>query len=164
MNESYTEHLIKRKTPPYAPLITGVMIFLTLICTYLALTTNVFAVALMFVSGFLTYIVHRNSKVEYEYLFVNNQLTIDTILGKSKRVKSWEGTMEQVEVIAPSDHYTLKDHSGTNRKKLDFSSQTGARTYTIMYQSNGTKQEIIIEPSENLLKCFRQTAPRKLIQ
>lgn len=167
MNESYAEWLVKRKTPVYAPIATGLMAVVTVICIYFALTGGVIGVILMFLSGGATYLIHRNLNLEFEYLFVNSTLSIDKIMGRSKRKKAWEGNIEQFEVIAPSDHYALKDYTNSNqpRKKLDFSSQApGAKTYTIMYQSGGEKSQIIIEPNDKLLKCFRQTAPRKVIQ
>ncbi|MGL5436644.1 MAG: DUF6106 family protein [Lachnospiraceae bacterium] len=165
MNETYAESLVKRKTPFYSNIIVGIMALITLYCIFLALTGGVLGVILMFLSGGATYLVHRNFNIEYEYLFVNAQLSIDKILGRSKRKKAWEGNMENFEIIAPSDHHTLKDYANQNRKKLDFSSQIpGAITYTIMYQAGAERLAVIIEPNEKIIKCFRQTAPRKVVQ
>lgn len=165
MNETYAEWLVKRKTPFYSHIIVGIMALITVFCIFLALTGGVVSVILMFLAGGATWLVRRNFNIEYEYLFVNAQLSVDKILGRSKRKKSWEGAVENMEVIAPSDHFALRDYANQNRKKMDFSSRLpGARTYTIMYQSGPDRLEIIIEPDEKILKCFRQTAPRKLIQ
>ncbi len=165
MNETYAEWLVKRKTPFYSNIIVGLLGLITLYCIFLALTSGPLSVILMFLSGGATYLVHRNFNVEYEYLFVNAQLSIDKILGRSKRKKAWEGSMEHIEIVAPSDHHALRDYANQNRKKLDFSSQSpGAKTYTIMYQSGADKLAVIIEPNDKILKCFRQTAPRKVLQ
>lgn len=165
MNETYAEWLVKRKTPFYSHIIVGIMALITLCCVFLAMTGHVLNVILMFLAGGGTYLVRRNYNIEYEYLFVNAQLSVDKILGRSKRKTAWEGSVENMEVIAPSDHFALRDYENQNRKKMDFSSQLpGAKTYTIMYQSGPERLEIIIEPDEKILKCLRRTAPRKVIQ
>ena len=48
------------------------------------------------------YFVFRNSEVEFEYLYVTNQLTIDWIYGKTKRKKAWEGSMDEIQIVAPT--------------------------------------------------------------
>ena len=165
MNDSYAEWLVKRKTPFYSYLIFAVMALVTVFCVFLALTTGVLSVILMFLSGGITWLVYRNMNVEYEYLYVGGQFSIDKILGKSKRKKAWEGAMEEIQVIAPSDSYVLKDYGGKDRKKLDFSSQKpGVKTYTVIHQSGPQTTEVVIEPNDKMLQCFRQTAPRKVIQ
>ncbi len=40
---------------------------------------------LAFLVGFLTFLYHRNTKVEYEYTFTNGELDIDKIIAQTKR-------------------------------------------------------------------------------
>ncbi len=165
MNDSYAEWLIKRKTPFYAHIINAVMAVFTGISVVLAFTTNVLAVILMFVVGFAAYILYRNSRVEYEYLYVDGQLTIDKILGKAKRKKAWEGTMDDIQVIAPSDSFVLNDYRSGQMKILDFSSQIpGSKTYTAVVQTKAGQERIIFEPNDKMIQCFRQSSPRKVVQ
>lgn len=165
MNETYAEYLIKRKTPAYAYVLNAVMCVITLISVILAFTTGVLAVVLMFVCGFLTYLSFRNTRVEYEYLFVTGQLSIDKILGKSARKKVFECSMEEIQIIAPSDSPVLNDYKTQNQKTLDLSSQTPkARTCTAVVQSGSSSTRLIFEPNDKMIQCFRQTSPRKVIQ
>lgn len=165
MNDTYVEWLIKQKTPFYMYVIDAVLAFITLICIFLALTTNVLAVVLMFASGFVTYLAFRNTNVEYEYLFVTGSLSIDKILGRSKRKKVWEGTMEEIQIIAPSDSAALNEFRSGNQETHDFSSRNpGAKTYTLIAQSGGKNVKIVFEPNDAMLQCFRQASPRKVIR
>lgn len=165
MNDSYAEWLVKCKTPFYAHIINAIMTILTAISVFLAFTTTVLAVILMFAVGFATYILYRNSRVEYEYLYVDGQLTIDKILGRAKRKKAWEGTMENIQIIAPSDSYVLNDYRSGQAKVLDFSSHfPGSRTYTAIVQGTSGQEHIIFEPNDKMIQCFRQTSPRKVVQ
>ena len=165
MNETYAEFLVKRKTPAYAYVLNAVLSVATLITVFLALTTNVLAVILMFLVGFVTYLSYRTTRVEFEYLYVTGQLSVDKILGRAKRRKAFECSMEEIQIIAPSDSYVLNDYRFQNQKVLDFSSQqAGVKTYTAIIQSGGDKYKMIFEPSDKMLQCFRQTSPRKVVQ
>lgn len=165
MNEAYAEWLVKRKTPFYAYILTAFMAIITVISIFFALTSGVISVIIMFAAGFATYILYRNFNVEYEYLYVSGQLSIDKIMGRAKRKKAWEASMEEIKVIAPSDSYVLKDYRVSGSKKMDFSSGSpGAKTYTVIHQSGANATEIIFEPNDKMLQCFRQTAPRKVVQ
>lgn len=165
MNESYAECLVRRRVPFYSNIINIVMGVITAICVLLALTTNIIGMVLMFVSGFACYILYRNSRVEFEYLYVEKTLSIDKILGKAKRKKAWEGKMDDIQVIAPSDSYVLNDYQSSNPKTLDFSSQLpGAKTYTAIVRTGSEVLKVIFEPDDKMIQCFRQTAPRKIIQ
>ena len=163
MSEAYAEWLVKRKAPAYAIFIKIGMGILCAIGAFLALTTP-FGIIILTVIGGLTYLVFRNMNLEYEYLYVTGQLTIDKIMGQSKRKKAWEGTMDEIQIIAPSDSYVLKDYETSNMKLMDFSSGVaGAKTYTLISQSGSNSSKVIFEPNDRMLQCFRQTAPRKVI-
>ena len=151
MNDSYAECLVRRRIPFYANLINIGMGVVTAVCVLLALSTNIIGMVLLLVSGFFTYLLYRNSRVEYEYLYVDKILSIDKILGKAKRKKAWEGQ--------------IKDHVSSGFKVLDFTSQLpGARTYTAVVRSGSETIKILFEPDDKMIQCFRQTAPRKVVQ
>lgn len=165
MNDSYAEWLVKRKVPSYAYAVNAVMAFLTLVCLFLAMTMGVLAIVLLLVVGFLTYLSYRNTRLEFEYLFVSGQLSVDKIMGKAKRKRAYECSMEEIQVIAPSDSYVLNDYKASNPKLLDFSShEAGAKTYTAVVRHGGEVTKVIFEPNDKMLQCFRQTAPRKVVQ
>lgn len=165
MNESYAECLVRRRVPMYSNIINIIMGVITAICVLLALATSIVGVILMFASGFACYILYRNSRVEFEYLYVEKTLSIDKILGKSKRKKAWEGKMDDIQVIAPTGSYALNDYQSPGSKTLDFSSQmSGAGTYTAIVRTGSETLRIIFEPDDKMIQCFRQTAPRKIVQ
>lgn len=165
MNEAYAEWLVKRKTPVISYVINGAMVVVTAICVFLALTTNIVGIIAMFLAGGATYILMRNSNVEYEYLYVTGQLSIDRIYGRSKRKKAWESSMEEIQIIAPADSYVLKDYENSNTKTMDFTSgEPGNKVYAVISNSKGQSTKALIEPNDKMIKCFRQSAPRKVVQ
>ncbi|MCC8060437.1 MAG: DUF6106 family protein [Clostridiales bacterium] len=165
MNDSYAECLVKRKTPAYAYLFDILLAFVVLFCVFLALTTSVIGVILTFAAGFVAWLVHRNFRVEYEYLYVDRQFSVDKIFGRAKRKKVWEVSLDSIQIIAPDGSPELERYSVNNRKILDFSSaRKDAHTYTMLVQSGANAERVIFEPDERLLKCIRQYAPSKVVQ
>lgn len=163
MNENYAEQLIKRRTPAYAYILTGVLGAVTAVTVFLALTTGVLAVILMFIAGFVTYLSYRNMNVEFEYLFVGGQLSVDKILGKAKRKKAFECSMEEIQIVAPKDSYALDEFKNV-QKTMDFSSGTGqGKAYVAIVQDKGERTKVVLEPGEKMLGCMRQCAPRKVV-
>ena len=163
MNETYAEFLVKRKTPAYAYVLNAVLVVLTLISVFLAFTTNVFAVIIMFAVGFVTYLSFRNTRVEYEYLFVTGILSVDKVLGQSARKKAFECTIEDIQIVAPTGSPALNDYKVQNQKVLDCSSRKeGAKTYTAIVQAGSENTKLIFEPNDKMLQCLYMAAPRKI--
>lgn len=164
MNDTYVECLVRRKVPFYSYIVNAVMIFLTAVSVVLAFTTNILAVIVMFAVGFATYILYRNARVEFEYLYVDKIFSVDKIFGMSKRKKAWECGMDDVQIIAPSDSHALDDHQPANQKVLDFTSHlSGRKVYALVAQMESQSVKVLFEPNDKMLQCFRQTAPRKVV-
>ena len=73
--------------------------------------------------------------------------------------------MEDIQVIAPSESHVLDQYKSLNPRTMDFSSQLpGAKTYTAIVRTGSETIRILFEPDEKMLQCFRQTAPRKVVQ
>ena len=80
-NDIYAEWIVKRKTPGYAPLIKIGAIFLVII-GLLASALVWFGVVFLLVAVGVTYVAFQMTKVEFEYIFVTNELAIDKILNQ----------------------------------------------------------------------------------
>lgn len=164
MNDSYAEWLIKRKVPFYAYILNAVLSVITAISVILAFTTGVLAVILMFACAGALYLSYRNTRLEFEYLYVDNQLSVDKILGRAARKKFFECNMEEIQIIAPSDSHVLNEYRG-NARIIDASShQAGVKTYTAVVQKKGEIRKLVFEPSDKMMECFRRSAPRKIMQ
>ena len=84
MNDSYAEWLVKRKAPAYTIIIKAVLIALCAVSAFLALMT-VFGILILTAVGAATYFIFQNLNLEFEYLIVNDQITIDKIMGRARR-------------------------------------------------------------------------------
>lgn len=163
MNDSYTEWLVKRKAPAYSIIIKALLIFLCAIGAFLALV-NPFGILILAAVAAATYFIFQNLSLEFEYLIVNDQISIDKIMGQARRKKVWEGVLSEIQIITPLDSYVLKDYEKPGMKVLDFGSHApGAKVYGMIHQGEGQCTKIIFEPNEKILHHIRQRAPRKVV-
>lgn len=164
-NDIYAEWLVKRKKSPYRiPFLIG-MTFLIIIGLYLSMINPFGFIALLLFAG-LTYFGNMRFHVEYEYIFVTNELAIDRILSQRVRKNVQKIQMQKVEKIAPmsSHEFDYVKNGGNQTKVVDYSSgKADAVTYGIAYSDEKGRYVFVIEPNANLLKCLKNSAPRKVI-
>ena len=163
IQDTYVEHLVKRKTPSYAILVKIFLGILFAAALFMALTTYIGILVLLAVCG-AAYFIMLNLNVEFEYLYIDGQLSIDKILNQNKRKKVMECDKDSLVMMAPLDSYVLKDYEGTGVKVIDCSSgRSDAKKYAFIYQAGQQRTKVIIEPNDKLLQCIRNTTPRKIV-
>ncbi len=95
--------------------------------------------------------------VEYEYLYVNGELTVDRIFSKSRRKRAGSYRIDQLELMAPLGSSRLEGLSrGTGIRTLDYSShRPEAQVYVMYLTGSGQKERVLLEPNEKMLKELR---------
>lgn len=163
MQDAYVEHLVKRKTPVYALPVKILLGILLAVALFFALTTFVGILVLLAVCA-LGYFVLLNLNIEYEYLYIEGNLSIDKIMNRTRRKKLLECDKDNLLMVAPIDSYVLKDYEGNGTKVVDCSSgRSDAKKYAFVYQAGQQRTKVIFEPNERLLHCIRNTTPRKIV-
>ncbi|MGI6106778.1 MAG: DUF6106 family protein [Lachnospiraceae bacterium] len=165
MNQDiYAEWLVKRKTPAWVPLAWVLFIF-ALFASLIFTMTNQFGFIAFVLVIIAFYFIRMRFKVEYEYIFVTNELSIDRILSQSSRKRMTTISMSDVEKVVPFGSHDL-DFIKNNPtvKPVDYTSadkKNDMNKYAIIY-SKGGQQVVYFEPNEHILKCMKQAAPHKV--
>ena len=163
MNETYVEWLVKRKTPAYMTLLKILTIMLTVcfvLLGFFLLPAMIIAVLL----GVAAYFVYLNSDVEYEYLYVDKELTVDKVLAKSRRKRVATYDLGKIEILAPIKSWHLDNYKNRTDKTVDYSSgeeKQPDRRFAFFYDG---KQRVLIEPNEEMIKAMQTVAPRKVFK
>lgn len=103
-------------------------------------------------------------KVDWEYIFVDGQLDFDQILGGNARKQKDRIDFEKVEAVAPTGSYHLDNFKNVNMTLLDYSSLTGADTFSIICHKGEKIVEILFEPNAEMIKMMKQKSPRKVFE
>lgn len=165
MNEdAYAEWLVKRKDPVYAiPAKIGMV--LVLIVTLILAMQTLIGTILLIAAAIATYFVFINLSVEFEYLFVDGDLSIDRVLGKARRKKLLDCKKEEIQIVAPADSYMLKDYEKAGMKVYDCTSRRGeAKIYALIYHKGADCVKVLMEPNDRILRSMRYNIPSKLVK
>lgn len=161
MSETYVECLVKKKS-------NAGMVFLRMLTTIMAVAFIVIGViawqALLIglAMGAAAYFVYLNADLEYEYLYLDKEITVDKVMAKSKRKRAAKYEVERMEILAPIKSWHIDDFKNRTVKTVDYSSGTEKQPdlrYVMYYEGN---LKIILEPSMEMVKAIKNVAPRKV--
>lgn len=161
MNDTYVECLVKKQAN------IG-MRFLKILTIMLAVVFILFGMILWpaliigVVMAVVAYFVTMNADLEYEYLYLDREITIDKVMAKSKRKKVAQYDVERMEILAPIKSYHLDSYKNRQVKTVDYSSgvENQPDVRYVMYYEGGMK--VILEPDMKMVQAIKSVAPRKV--
>ena len=162
MSDTYVECLVKAKPSGAGKFLKGLLIALTVIFGLLAMMGIMVGLIVAVVTGVGAYFAHLYTDVEYEYLYLDKELTVDKVLAKTKRKRVGTYTIDRIEVVAPIKSYHLDNYKNRDVKVKDYSigeELQPDRRYAIYYEGG---EKLILSPSEELVKVLKSVAPRKV--
>ncbi|MDD2968526.1 MAG: DUF6106 family protein [Lachnospiraceae bacterium] len=162
MSESYVEILVKKEKTMVDSLLRGVGIALTVITLLLGLAGNLIILAAGIALAVGTYLIWLNTDVEYEYLYLDKEITVDKIMARTKRKRAATFELERMEILAPANSHRLDSYRNRDMKELDFSSRKKEQTDKRLVMVYNGNQRIYFENSEELANVIKNVAPRKV--
>lgn len=123
MNESYVECLVKKKTSTAA--IVGKYTLYILAFAFFILSVmnglTVIPLLLAVIIGVIGYFVTIRTDLEYEYLYLDKELTIDKVMAKTSRKRVAVYQLDRMEILAPMKSYHLDDYRNRTVTVKDYS-------------------------------------------
>lgn len=162
LQDAYLEVMIKKKTGiPVGPV--------RIVCVTLAVLFALAGVmgiwpgligALIFGVGAV--LIGQLGEVEYEYIYVDRELQIDKIMGKSRRKRLETLDLNGMEILAPVKSHFLDSYRNGNYRKSDYSSGVEEQPDVryALYMNGG--RMILFEPGDKMVKLIQSFAPRKV--
>ena len=103
--------------------------------------------------------------LEYEYLYLDREISIDKILSKQKRKKVRTLELSKMEFICPKNSHQLDPYKARNVKTADFSSKDPeARVWALLYKDQNSEEIILLEANDEMIKAIKSVYPRKVIE
>lgn len=162
MSEAYVECLVKSKPNTGAKVLRVILFIIAGVSVPLMIVLSPWMVVLAIAAGFGGYMAGQYTEVEYEYLYLDKELTIDKIFNQSRRKRVAKYSFEKIEVIAPIKSYHLDNFGRLSDKPKDYSigiEEQPDKRFVIFYEG---KEQILFSPSEELVKVMKNAAPRKV--
>lgn len=161
MSDTYVECLIKAKQSMLAKFFKILLIMLTVVFG-LAMFLFMPAMLLALACGIGAYFVNLYTDLEYEYLYLDKELTVDKVMAKAKRKRVATYSIDRLEILAPIKSYHLDNYKNRNVKVKDYSigEELQPDLRYVMYYEGGEK--VLLSPSPELVKVIKTVAPRKV--
>lgn len=164
MSEVYVEHLVKREKASGLKFLKILLIMLTVVFGLMGLMMMFYGLPLLIAvgTGVGAYFAGLYADVEFEYLYLDKEFSVDKILGKTKRKKAETFEVERMEILAPIHSYHLDSYKNRNAKETDYSIGVEEKPdlrYVMYYEGN---RRIVLSPNEEFVKAMRNASPRKV--
>ena len=163
MNDTYVECLVPRKPNAAAPLIRAAAYGFTAAFLLFGLLSHGLLFLLLGLAGLAgCYFLLPNLAVEYEYLYVAREFSVDRIVGKEKRKTVYNVTMDKMEIFAEEGAYQLDQYKNIE-KTIDFSSgEKDVRRFIMVLRNSNASEKLILEADDELVNAIRNVYPSKV--
>lgn len=164
-SDTYVECLVSRKPSALLKFLQILLIMLTIAFFLLGfLYIGWLGLILALILGILAYTVYLRSDIEYEYLYLDREITVDRISAKTKRKRVATYGIDRMEILAPIKSYHLDNFKNRKTTDKDFSSGVESqpdKRYVMYFEGS---DRVILEPSEEFVKAVANVAPRKVFK
>lgn len=163
MNDTYVEQLVSKKKNPMLNVARFILygvaiafILFSLVAGYLFLIGGI-------VVGAVAYFLLPSFDVEYEYLYLSKEITIDKITSQQRRKTVETIDLAKAEIIAPINSHELDSYKNRNLATKDYTSgEADAKAYMIAYIDGQDSKLISFEPDDEMLSAIKSVFPRKV--
>ena len=165
MNEAYVEHMVAKKPNPLTKVLKVVVIALAvLLCAIGFMTLKFYYLIPAVVLGLVAYFLLPRLDVEFEYLYLDKEITIDKIFSKQSRKRAMVVDLNKMEIMAPITSHEFDSYRNRKVPVKDFSSrEPDTKPYGIACHGPQGDMLVIIEPNAEMLKAIKTAFPRKLL-
>ena len=161
MSETYAECLVARKPSVLLSFLKILLIMLTVVFVLIG-AIYIPGLVVAAITGVGAYFATMNANIEYEYLYLDREVSVDKVMAKSRRKKANTFSVDKMEVLAPLNSHRLDSYRNRNAKTLDYSSGVAAqpeRRYMMVCEGD---VKVIFEPNAEMVKAIQSIAPRKV--
>lgn len=163
MNESYKELLVKKDRGAKETAVRALCVAPTVLAGLLTLLTGIiyffFAVI---VFGVLDYFVFQWTDIEYEYLYLDKEITVDKIMAKTRRKRVAAIDVNKIEIMAPEKSHQLDSYRNRQAKVTDLSAGHDLpeqKLYWVFYEGS---RKFLMNFTEDFARTIKGIAPRKV--
>ncbi len=165
MNEAYVEYMVARKPNPLTKVLRIAVIALAVIlCAIGLVTINFYYLIPGIIFGLIAFFLLPRLDVEFEYLYLDKEITIDKIFSKQTRKRAMVVDLNKMELIAPVTSHEFDSYRNRKVPQKDFSSKNPeVKPYAIAYHDSTGDMLILFEPNAEMLKAIKSVFPRKVL-
>lgn len=112
--------------------------------------------------GVLDYFIFQWTDIEYEYLYLQKEISVDKIMAKTRRKNVTTIETEKIEIMAPEKSHQLDSYRNRQVKTIDLSAGhdlPDQKLYCVFYDG---KKKFLLNLTDDFANAVKATAPRKV--
>jgi hypothetical protein len=161
--EDYYEQIIKcdnEKTLALIRLAIGCVTLLLIAVSYFLGVPTLFLAALaVLIIGL--FVVLPQFNMEYEYLYISKELSVDRIYNKERRKKMGSYDLTNMEIMAPEGSDALWINKDAKSVVHDYTSQSKNGQVYVIIMKDKDSTRIRFEPDSDILRAIKSQFPRQ---
>ena len=160
--ESYVECMVARRPSAAMKALKIALIAIAVIGFILGASGLIVFLIVAAAAAVGAYFAGLHSSLEYEYLYVDREITVDKILNKTRRKRVERFEVDRIEIMAPIHSWHLDSYKNREYKVTDYSCGVEEKPdlrYAVIYDGG---RKIIFQPSIAMVKAIQSVAPRKV--
>ena len=126
------------------------------------LTVNIIFFIAVIALGVFDYFIFQWTDIEFEYLYLDKEISVDKIMAKTRRKKLLTIDVNKIEIMAPEKSHQLDSYRNRQTKVTDLSAGhdlPDQKLYWVFYEGN---QKFLMNLTEDFAKTIKGIAPRKV--
>lgn len=161
MNETYVECLVERKKDNVAFGMRAVVYVVAALVAIAGVLFDPFLVVIGIVIASLGYFLCPSPDVEYEYLYLDRELSIDKVMAKQTRKKVANYNLDNMRLCCKKDSDNFGAYKNRKLPSADYSSGMNENdVYALVIVGEKGEEIVYIEPNEELINVLKQVYPR----
>ena len=161
MDKGYYEFMVKGKPNTKAKILKVVLLILAVLTLIGALLIgNMILIVAGIAFGIGTYFASMFTDVEYEYLYLEKELSIDKVFNKERRKHVETLSLDKAQLFAPEKSSKLDNYGKVSGKVTDYScaeENNGLKKFVMFYEGN---RKILFSLDEEMIKLLKNKCPR----
>ena len=160
MSEAYKELLVRNKVRASG---IAVRVLFIAVISVLVVVGLVYSWLWMIavIVGIGAYFAFIYTAVEFEYLILGREISVDKIFGQTKRKRAETFDIDKLEILAPATSHELDSYRNRPSRKTDYSAGhdlDDLKLYVMYYEG----RRVLLNLDEEAVKMIKSMAPRKV--
>ena len=161
MREQYCECLVSRRPDGRMRLLTIAAIVLAVVFAFTGVFLWIVYCVPAVACGAAAWFLNQRVLVEYEYLLLDHEISVDAIYGKTRRKKMLNCAVNKIESLAPYEEARAEHVRRQNITLEDYSSgKEEDRHYLMVCKGEQKNVAFVLTPSAEMLDLFGRELSR----
>ena len=162
MESQYYEHLVHCKASPLVQIL-RVLSVVGFVFSFILMTTSIIVGIIGCVlMGLLFWFSNQEAGKEYEYVYVDGDISFDAIYNKSRRKNKAKTSWEETKLVCRTDAPELEGYRQKNAKVQSFTGSSKEGIYALVTEAGGVPVITYFEPAQQMLEMMWRKSPSRV--